>query len=179
MNWEERRVREVYDKNFAAVYRICLIYMKNREEALDMTQETFVRLLQKKEKEFREDSHAEAWLRVTACNLCKNELRHWWKRKRANVEETELLLKTEEEDGGLLYRERQKEVLAALLALPEKYRILIYFHYYEEYQVKELGELLGENPSTLRSRLAKGKELLKEKLKEAGIHEADSERFHR
>lgn len=178
MNWDERAIREIYDRNFNMLYRICLIHMKSKEEALDMVQETFVRLLQRAQAEFTQDGHIDAWLRVTACNLCKNALRHWWRKKRIDVDEPGLLLGnagTEDEKR----REERKAVLAALLKLPQKYRILIYFHYYEEYQIKELGELLGENPSTLRSRLAKGKELLRENLKEAGINERDYERLYR
>lgn len=171
MTWEKKEIREIYDRNFDSVYRVCLLYMKNREEALDMVQETFLKLMQKRASDFADGHHLDAWLRVVAGNLCRNELRHWWKRKRANVCELEALLEEQTAKEDTAKREEKKAFLAALLELPEKYRVLIYFHYYEEYTIEELGRWMKTNPSTLRSRLAKGKELLRERLKEAGVYE--------
>lgn len=167
MVWEKERIREIYDRNFDGLYRICLFYMKNKEEALDLVQESFVKLMQKRENDFSDQQHIDMWLRVVACNLCKNELHHWWKKKRIQTEDWKSLVKEQSEDDASW----KAVYLEAIMSLPEKYRILIYFHYYEDYTIEELGKLLKENPSTLRSRLSKGKKLLGEKLKEAGVYE--------
>ncbi|MDO5540428.1 MAG: sigma-70 family RNA polymerase sigma factor [Eubacteriales bacterium] len=171
MVWEEEKIREIYDRNFDSVYRVCLIYMKNREEALDMVQETFMKLMQKRMTDFTDEHHLDAWLRVVASNLCRNELHHWWRRRRTDMCELDEILKNQTSEEEIREREEKKLFLSALLELPEKYRVLIYFHYYEEYTIEELGRWMKINPSTLRSRLAKGKELLGKKLKEAGVYE--------
>ena len=48
--------------------------------------------------------------------------------------------------------------------MPEKYRVVLYLYYYEGYPVKELSVLLGRRESTLQTRLATGRKLLKESL---------------
>lgn len=57
--------------------------MKNAEDAEDMVQETFLKLMNC-EKQFESEEHARAWLIVTASNTCKNELRRW-KRRLENI----------------------------------------------------------------------------------------------
>lgn len=158
-------IKEIYDRNWDSLYRLCLIYMQNQEDACDMVQETFVRLLQyigQQAGAFQDEAHERAWLRTVACNLCKNELSHWWRKKRQEVETMENLL----EPGAAVGEHGQ--VLEAILELPEKYRVLLYLHYYEGYSVEELGRMLQERPSTLRSRLSKGRKLLGKALKEDG-----------
>lgn len=169
------RIKEIYDRNWDGLYRLCLVYMRNQEDACDMVQETFVRLLkyagQQEEGQpgesmlFHDEAHERAWLRTVACNLCKNELHHWWRKKRQEMESIEDLMEPEE---GI---QKHSEVLEALFELPQKYRVLLYLHYYEGYSLGEIGDILEENPSTLRSRISKGRKLLGERLKENGYGE--------
>ena len=55
----------------------------------------------------------------------------------------------------------------AVMALPGKYRLPLYLYYYEGYAVAEVGELLGLKSSTVQTRLARGREKLKQALEEA------------
>ena len=50
------------------------------------------------------------------------------------------------------------------MTLPERDRLVLYLHYYQGYTAQEMGELLGRNPSTLRTWLAKARQRLKETL---------------
>lgn len=52
------------------------------------------------------------------------------------------------------------------MALPGKYRVPLYLYYYEGYPVKDIAALLGMNPSTVQTRLARGREQLKTILTE-------------
>ena len=61
--------------------------------------------------------------------------------------------------------ERKQMLLSSIHNLPEMYREVIYLFYYEEYTAEEIGRLIGKNPSTVRSRLQKARELLKKELK--------------
>lgn len=60
----------------------------------------------------------------------------------------------------------QDEVIEAVFRLPEKYKDLVYLHYYEGYSVEEIAKIMGKKSSTLRSRLSKAKILLKQYLDE-------------
>ena len=57
-------------------------------------------------------------------------------------------------------------VLEEIMRLRKKYRIPLYLYHYEGYSVKEGGELLKLNPSTVRTRLARAREKLKSQLEE-------------
>lgn len=67
-------IANIYHRQFHTVYRVCLSFMKNTEDAEDMVQETFLKLMNC-EMQFESEEHERAWLIVTASNTCKNELR--------------------------------------------------------------------------------------------------------
>ena len=63
-------------------------------------------------------------------------------------------------------RPGQAALYREVMALPEKYRTVLYLYYYEEFSVKEIGELLGVELSTVTTRLARARRQLKERLGE-------------
>jgi DNA-directed RNA polymerase specialized sigma24 family protein len=52
-------------------------------------------------------------------------------------------------------------VLDQLLALPDKYKIVLYLYYFEEYSVREIANMLIRKESTIQSQMAKGRTLMK------------------
>ena len=70
----DREITEIYHRQIDTVYRICYSFMKNKPEAEDMVQETFLRLIASG-KTFENQRHEKAWLIVTASNLCKDQLK--------------------------------------------------------------------------------------------------------
>ena len=60
--------------------------------------------------------------------------------------------------------EDYREVLEAVLSLPEKYKDAIYLHYYEGYTAAEIGRILGKKENAVYSLLSRGREMLREKL---------------
>lgn len=145
---EEQSIAQIYRRNVDMVYRLCFSYMKNRDDAFDVMQTTFYKMI-KKDVTFENREHEKAWLIVTASNTCKSELSHWW-RKRGEIQEW---------DNPVCQGE-DKEFLELVLSLPQKYRIPIYLHYYEGYSAVEIGRMLGKNDSTIRGYLLKGREIL-------------------
>jgi RNA polymerase sigma-70 factor (ECF subfamily) len=81
-------------------------------------------------------------------------LRSWWKRKRVDFQTMPDIASRDE------YRE-DKEIIEKLLALPEKYRVVLHLYYIEDYPVKEISKLLDRSESTIRSQLQRGREKLK------------------
>lgn len=79
----DEEIAEIYNRHYNTVYRICFSFMKNAEDAEDMVQETFLKLISSK-KQFESEEHEKAWLIVTASNTCKDELRRW-KRRLENI----------------------------------------------------------------------------------------------
>ena len=55
-------------------------------------------------------------------------------------------------------------MLQAVLALPKKYKDVVYLYFYEQYTAVEIGKILGKNVNTVYTLLSRAKKILKEKL---------------
>ncbi len=152
---DEKQVSDVYRRRVDMVYRLCFSYLRNKDDAFDAMQNTFYKMI-KKGVEFRDAEHEKAWLIVTASNVCKNVLAHWW-RKTVSIEEWD---GTNNSGSDVEAAQEDREFLALVLDLPEKYRIPIYLHYYEGYSAVEIGKMLKKSDSTIRGYLMKGREIL-------------------
>ena len=60
----------------------------------------------------------------------------------------------------------QRDLYREVLALPEKYRTVLGLYYYEELSTKEIAALLNIRQTAVTTRLARGRELLKQRLTE-------------
>ena len=144
----------LYRRRFGMVYQICLVLMKNVPDAEDAAQTVFRKALERNEA-FRDPEHEKAWLIVTARNECRNQLKHWWRTRRAGEEAL---------DGLVWEQPRDQEVWRQVAALPRPHRLVLYLHYYQGYTALETAEILGKNPSTVRGWLVRARGKLKELL---------------
>ncbi|WP_242847640.1 RNA polymerase sigma factor [Niameybacter massiliensis] len=150
MEYTPERITDLYNKYVDMVYRICFMFFKNEIDTEDAVQAIFMKVIEK-EPTFASVEHEKAWLIVTAQNHCKNQLKHWWQKRIEFDSATHDSVHHDEESG----------VLELVLKLPDKFKLPIYLHYYEGYSTDEIAQMLDVNASTLRSRLKKGRELLK------------------
>jgi len=149
-------VASLYRRHAGMVYQISLMLLKNAADAEDAVQTVFRRAMEREEP-FAGPDHERAWLIVTARNECKNQLRHWWRTKRAGAEALDSLTWEQPEDGALW---------EMVLTLPEHEKTALYLHYYQGYSTGETAELMGQNPSTVRSWLLRARRKLKGLLEE-------------
>ncbi len=153
MNREEQ-ARRLVDAHADAILRLSYAYLKNTHDAQDICQDVLIKLLAE-EKPFESAAHERAWvLRVTA-NACKDLLKSAWRQRSRSLDECLEVPAPEAEDGS---------VLAAVNELPPRYRAVIYLHYYEGYQAAEIGKILGIPAATVHTRLARGREKLRNTL---------------
>lgn len=89
-------------------------------------------------------------------NACKDLLKSFFRSRTVSIDELV------EQQADLTTDHR--EVLEAVLALPPKYRDVIYLHYYEGYTAPQIGRILGKNVNTIYTLLTRSKHLLKETL---------------
>ena len=144
-----------YERNYKQVYRICFTYMKNQSEAEDCTEDVFVKVLTG-DFTFNDETHEKKWLTVTAMNLCKDRLKHWWKKKTLPIDETPEI---PDENAAAM-----DEILEIVMKLPEKYKDVIYLHYYLDYKTDEIAQMLKKPPSTVRNHLREARELLRRQI---------------
>lgn len=136
------------------ILRLSYAYLKNTHDAQDICQTVLIKLLLE-ERAFDSPEHEKAWvLRVTA-NACKDLLKSPWRKRTCGLDACMEVPAPEAEDGS---------VLAAVNALPPRYRAVIYLYYYEGYRAAEIGQILGVPTATVNTRLARGREKLKQDL---------------
>lgn len=146
----------VMDRYGNSILRLAYSYLHNMSDAEDILQETLIKYMETK-KNFESDVHKKAWLLRVAANLSKNKMDYNRVRQTDELEET--LVMDEREDLSFVWD--------AVKKLPEKYREVIHLFYYEGYRTKEISKILSRNESSVRSDLKRGRERLKDVLKEA------------
>ncbi len=151
----ESEVSKAIDKYADTVTRLCMLYLKSYADTEDVFQSVFIKYAVKSPV-FENESHEKAWIIKVTINACKDMLKSFFRSRTVSVEEMSGKLFVKDED--LSY------VLEAVLSLPEKYRTVVYLHYYEEYTAVEIGQMLGKNVNTIYTRLARAKELLRKSL---------------
>lgn len=141
------------------VYRIAYGYCKNASDAEDIVQNVYIKLLQSKTK-FINEEHIRKWLIRVAANEAKNLCVSFWRRKIVPLEDSHeaLLQWSGKEECSKLYE--------VVMDLPDKYRIVTYLYYYEDYAVREIAEILKLRETTVQTQLMRAREKLKMKLKE-------------
>ncbi len=138
------------------VFRLAYTRTGNRNDAEDITQDTFIKYM-KETKPFKDENHVKAWLLRVAINSSKNLVGSAWHRKNTSIDVANQMSTMLEE---------KSEVYYAVLRLPEKYRTVVHLYYYEGYSVEEIAEILTAKESTVKSWLRRARLKLKEWLKE-------------
>lgn len=161
----QREILDSYEKYYEMIWRICLVQFGNVHDAYDATQETFIRLMNYT-KSFRSEEHEKAWLIRVAVNYCKDVMKSSRRKNEISMESGEPW------EAGIISDE-YAGVYETMMELPKEYRVVLYLYYYEGYSLKEIAAMLKMNSSTLRSRFAKAKELMREYLEE----ESNERRF--
>ena len=62
--------------------------------------------------------------------------------------------------------QESRDIFREVMALPEKYRLVIHLYYYEDYSVQEISRILGIRVSNVKVRLSRGRQMLKATLQE-------------
>ena len=141
----------IYNRHVDTVYRLCFSFMKNKADAEDLVQETFLKLLSEG-KVFENERHEKAWLIVTASNLCKDSLKKWWRRNE-NIEDIQTL--------GYEQSFADPAIMKAILSLKADYKTAVYMFYYEGYTTAEIAGHLHCPEATVRSRLSRARAQLR------------------
>ena len=159
------------------IYALLFRLTSNAEDARDLTQDTFLRAL-RSISGFRGDAELKTWLFRIAINESRNRFR-WWKRRRREVtisldatigdsgtsySDTIAESSISPEDAALM-REREYALKAALLDLAVIYREAIFLCDIEGMTYDQTAAALGVGIGTVKSRISRGREELRRRLK--------------
>ena len=149
----ESKLLALFDQYHNMVYRLALTATRSPQDAEDIVQTVFLKLLDGKSVPM--PGKERAWLAQVTVNACRDLLRSFWRRKIQPLAES-IPFSTPEE--GTLFD--------AVLELPAKYRLVVHLHYYEGYTCEEIGSFLNVSPSAVSMRLHRARNLLRSNLKE-------------
>lgn len=149
---EKQEVARLYDAYSRDVYRLALTYLRSMQDAEDICQSVFLKLLEtdtallpKKEK---------AWLLKCTANACKNQLKSFWRKNREELNE------------NLVFTETcHRELWAVVGSLPPKYRAVVHLYYYEGYDQSEIGKILGISRTAVQTRMQRARTMLEKEWK--------------
>lgn len=138
------------------LYKICIVMLRNEQDAQDAIQDTFCRYLEKR-PDFADSEHEKAWLIRVAANICRDMLRFRTRHPKVSIDELTDSLATPDDH----------DILTELMEIPIKHRTVIYLHYVEGYQVREVASILKISEPAVKKRLQRGREQLRLSWKEA------------
>jgi len=168
---------ELFERFNSMVYNLTYQILGDREEALDVAQEVFLAIYRKMDT-FRGESSLKTWIYRIAVRRAANRFR-WWNRlrRRGTVSLEEHLSKNPEREmacsftskiqspeDALLQQEERDEVKKMLNDLPLQQRIAVIMRDIEGLSYEEIAESLNVSLGTIKSRIARGREVLKHRL---------------
>lgn len=151
----EQEANRAIERYADTVRRICMIHLKNHADTEDIFQNVFLKYVLSTAV-FESEEHEKAWFIRVTINACRDLLKSFFRSRTVSLD---TLL-----DQPADLTENDRTVLDAVLALPGKYRDVVYLHYYEGYTAPQIGEILHKNVNTIYTLLNRAKQALKETL---------------
>ena len=151
---------EAVNRNSHRVFLLALSFTRQRQDAEDVMQTVFLKLW-KHPVEFTDETHMDKWLTKVTVNESRSLLRAR-ARDPISLEELETL-------GAVAEQPEERELIAAVMQLPEPLRAVIHLHYYEDLPIKEIADLLKISQAAVKMRLVRGRNLLKSELMEGEL----------
>jgi RNA polymerase sigma-70 factor, ECF subfamily len=164
---KELLMDEIMNKYGQEILQLTYSYVNNKAIAEDLTQDIFVKCY-KSLHTYSGKSKLRTWLWRIAINHCKDFHRSWYT-KNVDIAGEEIpsnVSKKELVEQAVIQKEEDDELITAIMTLPIKYREVIYLFYYEEMPLKEIAVVTDIGINTVKTRLRRAKELLKERLEE-------------
>ena len=155
------------------VLRTAYMYVKDIHTAEDIFQEVFIKADRNKES-FRGESSVKTWLIRITVNACKDYLKSAYNRRVTPLQEfQENALMSENDFDGIERKETQQEVRNAVMSLPETHRDVVLCVYFQNMTVPEAAKALGLAEGTVKSRLSRAKDKLKQLLEAKSTFDAN------
>ncbi len=160
-NNDRKAQLKLYKQYCDAMFCVSLRYLKNTQDAEDVTQEAFINAFQKIEQ-YKSEVTFGAWLKKIVIHKCLDFLKQK-KARFVDIEEGHLYL-AEEEDWNVAASITIAEVKSTIEKLSDKYQCILKLFLIEGYDHGEISQILEISEVASRTRLLRGKQKLKELL---------------
>lgn len=156
---EEKGTEEPFAKYRDILYRIAFSNMKNQADAEDVVQEAFCRYLKSKPV-FADENHEKNWFIRVVINICYDIQKSAWFSRTVGFDEVP---EKEMQHFNLPFIQ-EDDMLWQVMELSAAYRNPLYLFYYEDYSIREIARIMELEEGTVKTRLRRGRQMLKEKL---------------
>jgi RNA polymerase sigma-70 factor (ECF subfamily) len=171
---DRRSQQRVYEMFFGKMLAVCMRYERDRDSAMDLVQEGFIKLFANLGK-YKFDGSFEGWVRRIFVNNAIDSFRRK-KHEFLVTEEDHVLARLSQEEDEIRVMEEEPEelnpqdVLKAMQQLTPAYRMVFNLYVMENYQHKDIADMLGINIGTSKSNLAKARINIRKILKKEFAH---------
>ena len=164
---KEQKIDQLMHEYSDDILHLVYTYVKNRATAEDLAQEIFIKCYEKL-NQFNQQATIKTWLYRIASNHCKDYLRSWHYRKitLSNKILDYIPSKSQQVEEEIITNSEENSLTNAVMNLPLKYREVVFLHYYEELTLTEISKITTVNINTIKTRLKRARELLKDKMTE-------------
>lgn len=157
---EEKFIQAV-KRNSQRLFVIAFSYLKNKHDAEDALQNTFLKLWKSK-TEFNDDLGIDKWLTKVLVNDCKNFFNLSF-RQNKSIEEVY--------DVSTFDKYFNVDLYNAVMSLNKKERLCVILFYYDDLTISDISKVTGIKESTVKSLLKRSRNKLKLKLGDEWIYE--------
>lgn len=154
MRCDDALITRAVNQYSDAMYRVAYNITQNCDDALDVCQDVFLRLVKNAQK-IKDEEHLRAWLMRATVNRARSNAVQAFKRHCVGEEAAATIPDKEPQSN---------ELMESVMRLPEKYRTVLHLFYYEDLKIEEIARILAVTPSAVKSRLQRGRERLRKIL---------------
>ena len=179
---DERAFEQLLLTHQKSVYNLCLRMVKNPDDALDLSQEAFLRAWRALDQ-YQFDAAFSTWLFRLTSNVCIDFLR-----KQKRQQHMSLTVTDEDEPGEefavpdpapgpeeqIIQNDRRAAVARAMASLPEDWRVVMQLRVVEQLSYEQIAGILDIKVGTVKSRLARARTQLRKILKDGNFFDSDS-----
>lgn len=159
MEGKQQQFIAAYDEFSDSVYRHCVIRVSNRDEAVDIMQETFMRTW-----DYMQNGGKVRNMKAFIFRVANNLIIDWYRKKKPVLldDEQAVSIPDEEHSDNPEKLVEHEEILAFLKMVDEPYRTAITLRFVEGFAPKEIAKILGESENTISVRVHRGLKKLRE-----------------
>jgi RNA polymerase sigma-70 factor, ECF subfamily len=164
---KEQQFKEIINLYSNDINRIAYSYLKDKELARDVTQNTLLKAFEKFNFIQKKES-IKYWLITTAVNECKDYLKSSYKNRTTITDEEPKISFTLNIDEIFIKQLERKKIRKMLFSIDQKYREILILYYFQELSLKEISNLLNINENTARTRISRARKIFKEIFDKSG-----------
>lgn len=161
---DRQALNKLLKRYYESIYLLAYSYVKNEADALDVIQEAAYKAVLRLEQ-LRQEEYFSTWLNRIVINEAKYLLAKKGKAQLRQISEEGLLEQLPEVRQPV---EQDEELMRELRMLNEKYEEVLLLFYFNDLSVKEIAELTDSSENTVKTRLSRGRAILRRRLLATG-----------